>query len=38
MTGPVGYWQVDDIKKNLQLLLDAGAQAQQEVTDGVGVS
>jgi len=27
MTGPVAYWQVDDIKKNLQLLLDAGAQA-----------
>jgi predicted enzyme related to lactoylglutathione lyase len=33
MTGPVGYWQVDDIKKSLQLLLDAGAQAQQEVKD-----
>ena len=33
MTGPVGYWHVDDIKKHLQLLLDAGAQAQQEVRD-----
>jgi predicted enzyme related to lactoylglutathione lyase len=33
MTGPVGYWQVDDIKKSLQLLLDAGAQTQQEVQD-----
>lgn len=33
MTGPVGYWQVDDIKKSLQLLLDAGTQAQQEVKD-----
>jgi predicted enzyme related to lactoylglutathione lyase len=33
MTGPVGYWQVNDIKKRLQLLLDAGAQAQQEVKD-----
>ena len=33
MTGPVGYWQVDDITKHLQLLLDAGAQAQQEVKD-----
>jgi len=33
MTGPVGYYQVDDIKKSLQLLLDAGAQAQQEVKD-----
>jgi len=33
MTGPVGYWHVDDIKKSLQLLLDAGAQARQEVKD-----
>lgn len=33
MTGPVGYWHVSDIKKSLQLLLDAGAQAQQEVKD-----
>ena len=33
MTGPVGYCHVDDIKKSLQLLLDAGAQAQQEVKD-----
>jgi len=33
MTGPVGYCQVNDIKKSLQLLLDAGAQAQQEVKD-----
>jgi predicted enzyme related to lactoylglutathione lyase len=33
MTGPVGYWEVDDIKKSLQLLLDAGAQTQQEVQD-----
>ena len=33
MTGPVGYWHVDDIRKNLQLLLDAGAQARQEVKD-----
>jgi predicted enzyme related to lactoylglutathione lyase len=33
MTGPVGYWQVDDIKKHLQLLLDAGARVQQEVRD-----
>lgn len=31
MTGPVGYWQVADIKKSLQSLLDAGAQIQQEV-------
>jgi predicted enzyme related to lactoylglutathione lyase len=33
MTGPVGYWEVDDIRENLQLLLDAGAQALQEVRD-----
>jgi len=33
MTGPVGYYHVDDIKKNLQNLLDAGAQVQQEVKD-----
>jgi predicted enzyme related to lactoylglutathione lyase len=33
MTAPVGYWHVDDIKKHLRLLLDAGAQAQQEVKD-----
>jgi predicted enzyme related to lactoylglutathione lyase len=33
MTGPVSYWHVDDIKKSLQSLLDAGAQAQQEIND-----
>jgi predicted enzyme related to lactoylglutathione lyase len=33
MTGPVGYWHVSDIKKSLQLLLDVGAQVQQDVTD-----
>jgi predicted enzyme related to lactoylglutathione lyase len=33
MTGPVGYYHVDDIKKSLQLLLDAGAQMQQETKD-----
>jgi predicted enzyme related to lactoylglutathione lyase len=33
MTGPVGYWHVSDIKQRLQSLLDAGAQAVQEVTD-----
>jgi len=31
MTGPVGYFQVSDIKKSLQALVDAGAQIQQEV-------
>ena len=33
MTGPVGYWHVDDIKENLKVLLDAGAEAHQEVKD-----
>jgi predicted enzyme related to lactoylglutathione lyase len=33
MTGPVGYWHVNDIKKSLQLLLNAGAKVQQEVKD-----
>lgn len=33
MTGAVGYWQVNDIKKSLQVLLDAGAQLQQAVKD-----
>ena len=28
MTGPVGYWHVDDIRKSLKALLDAGAVAQ----------
>ncbi len=33
MTGPIGYWHVDDIKESLELLLDAGAQEQQAVRD-----
>jgi len=33
MNGPIGYFQVDDIKKSLQALLDAGAQLQQAVKD-----
>ena len=33
MTGPVSYYQVKDIQKSLKLLLDAGAQVQQEVKD-----
>jgi predicted enzyme related to lactoylglutathione lyase len=33
MTGPVGYWHVDDIEKSLELLLDAGAQTQQAIRD-----
>ena len=33
MTSPVGYWHVDDITESLKALLDAGAEAQQEVKD-----
>jgi predicted enzyme related to lactoylglutathione lyase len=33
MTGPVGYWYVDDIKKSVEQLLEAGAQEQQAVSD-----
>ena len=33
MTGPVGYWHVDDIKESLALLLDAGAEMQQAISD-----
>ena len=33
MTGPIGYWHVDDIEASLAALLAAGAEAQQAVTD-----
>ena len=33
MTGPVGYWHVDDINESLELLLGAGAETQQAVRD-----
>ncbi len=33
MTGPVCFYDVTDIRKSLQSLLDAGAQVQQEVRD-----
>jgi predicted enzyme related to lactoylglutathione lyase len=33
MTGPVGYWHVDDINKSLEALLSAGAEAQQGIKD-----
>jgi hypothetical protein len=36
MTGPLGYWEVSDIRSSLQALLDAGAETQQEVKDVVG--
>jgi predicted enzyme related to lactoylglutathione lyase len=33
MTGPIAYWYVDDIKKSLQSMLEAGAQTQQDIRD-----
>ena len=33
MTGPIGYWHVDDIQASLQLFLDAGAATEQAVKD-----
>lgn len=33
LTGPVGYRKVADIKESLQVLLDAGAEAHQDVRD-----
>ncbi|MDT4983826.1 MAG: hypothetical protein QOF95_1316 [Pseudonocardiales bacterium] len=33
MTGPVSYWQVDDIEASLNRLIDAGAEVQQAPSD-----
>ncbi len=33
MTGPLGYYPVDDIRASLAALLDAGAETLQEVKD-----
>lgn len=33
MTGPVGYYHVDDIERSLQALLDAGGEVQQAIRD-----
>jgi predicted enzyme related to lactoylglutathione lyase len=33
MTGPVGYWHVEDIKESVKQLLDAGAPEHQAVSD-----
>lgn len=33
MVGPVGYWHVDDIEERFRQLLDAGAEAEQEIQD-----
>jgi predicted enzyme related to lactoylglutathione lyase len=33
MTGPVGYWLVDDIAKSMEQLLAAGAETQEAIND-----
>jgi predicted enzyme related to lactoylglutathione lyase len=33
MTGPVGYWHVEDINKSLEELVAAGAEPEQPVRD-----
>jgi predicted enzyme related to lactoylglutathione lyase len=33
LTGPLSYYQVDDIRKSLLLLLDSGAKMNEEVKD-----
>lgn len=33
MTGPVGYWHVEDIDASLRALLGAGAETLQEIQD-----
>src|SRR5437588_8056215 len=33
MTGPVGYWHVDDINETLEALLAAGAETQEPTRD-----
>jgi predicted enzyme related to lactoylglutathione lyase len=33
MTGPVGYWNVENIEESLTLLLAAGAETQQAISD-----
>src|SRR5205085_10449486 len=33
MTGPVGYWHVDDINASLETILEAGGEAQEAIDD-----
>lgn len=35
MTGPIGYWHVDDIRGRVKALLEAGAEVQQDVKQDV---
>ena len=38
MTGPVAYWNVDDIRTTLKALLDAGAEAGRTSRTSAGAS
>ena len=33
MTGPIGYWHVDDIEASVKALVDSGAEMLRPVTD-----
>jgi predicted enzyme related to lactoylglutathione lyase len=33
MTGPIGYWHVDDVNQTLEALLEAGAETNQPISD-----
>src|SRR5688500_16730610 len=33
MTGPIGYWHVDDINESLDALVEAGGEIEQAVSD-----
>lgn len=33
LTGPIGYWNVTDVRKSLQALLAAGAEMHEDVRD-----
>ena len=33
MTGPVGYWQVEDVRASVERLVEAGARIASDVTD-----
>ena len=33
MTGPLGYWHVDDIKETLASMVASGAEVQQDIND-----
>jgi predicted enzyme related to lactoylglutathione lyase len=33
MTGPIGYWHVEDIEQGIQTLVDAGAETGESVRD-----